>query len=331
MQPSQKKEENLVEIYQDQTLTISQIKALYFNADAILEAPIKVFRIDSGGDRFSFLYGAPDFVPEYFISISALLRRTMPTPEHLLRWYANMGWEKAQAHVKERADYGTLMHIEFTQFLITKECDMNTIHERVQAYCLEREIVADPKVWTAELKKDILSFAQFCVDYDVKPLAIEITLVNREDGISTVIDLVADMYDKAYTVKSPLDSRKRVRKIIDYKSGKSGEFYESNEIQLHACKSTWDANFPDYSIDGVANFSPKDWRTEASYNYVDHTSKPSARKLPLLLELIKIDNYSPNRSIKFITGIVVFGQEPSANFKVVALNEFLTEKMNDLI
>ena len=51
------------------------------------------------------------------------------------------------------------------------------------------QLPSDFMGYADDFKKDILAFAQFMKDTDLKPLAIEIVLTNPEDGYAGAIDL----------------------------------------------------------------------------------------------------------------------------------------------
>lgn len=323
-------EENVKPLHKQGDLTISEILPLFFNADAILESPTKLYRIDDGGNRFYYTFDWENWKPEYYISITALLNKTMPTPGHLLRWYAEHGWDKATAITNEKAEYGTMMHRELSQLLIFNQCDLDSLNERVKQFMYERGLDYSVADWTIELKKDILAFAKFIEDYDVKPLCIEGHMVSRDTGIAMVLDLVCEMNAQCYTDKTELAKRKRIRAVIDYKSGKSGNFYESHEIQLEAGKQIWEENFPGYPVDAVYNWAPKDWKKEPTYTLTNQTGRPSAQKLPLLLELAKIDELKPSRFLKVMHGTVKLGQPTLMNWTLITVDEFVKLRMSKM-
>ena len=142
-----------------------------------------------------------------------------------------------------------------------------------------------------ELKKDVLAFAQFIIDYNVKPLAIEICLYHPFDGYAGAIDLVCE-----------LDfNKKRIRAIIDLKSGRKG-FYESHEVQLGAYLEMWKIHFPDSPVDKVFNWSPKAWRKAPTYNLVNQSESKNIPKLPYLVQLSKIEADKREDTITIVSG-----------------------------
>jgi hypothetical protein len=131
------------------------------------------------------------------------------------------------------------------------------------------------------------------IDYNVKPLAIEIILYHPADGYAGALDIVCEMDWK----------KARVRAVIDIKSGRKG-FYESHEIQLKAYQTMWDIHFPELPIDKIFNFSPKDWRTSPTYNLKDQTESKNACKLPFLVELAKVEDSKRENKTTIVKGIM---------------------------
>jgi hypothetical protein len=169
--------------------------------------------------------------------------------------------------------------------------DLDKLPERLATYILQHNI-SQTKKWADDLKKDVLSFAQFMIDYNVKPLAVEICLYHPTDGYAGAIDIVAEMDWK----------KSRIRAIIDIKSGRKG-FYETHEIQLKSYQAMWDIHFPDTPVDKVFNWSPKDFRgTTPTYNFKDQTESRSAVKLPHLVALAKIEDSKRSNTVTIFGG-----------------------------
>jgi hypothetical protein len=173
-----------------------------------------------------------------------------------------------------------------------------------------------PSDWESELKKDVLAFAQFMIDYNVKPLAIELILYHPTDGYAGAIDLICehDFEEKGFFGETyasgankgqPKESKRmiRINSIVDLKSSRKG-FYESGEIQLQAYKEMFQIHFPDTKIDKVWNWSPKEWRSTPSYNFKDQTDSRNLSKLPHLVQLAKIEDSKRTNKLTVISGVV---------------------------
>jgi len=202
----------------------------------------------------------------------------------------------------ERASYGTFLHMQCAQLLINGTYDLDKLSGLLTPFLVTEQLPPDRIKWTEELKKDILAFAQFIIDRNVKPLAIEICLFHPTDGYAGAIDLVCELdFD-----------RKRIRAIVDLKSGRKG-FYESHEVQLGAYWEMWKIHFPNTTVDKVFNFSPKAWKSSPTYNFKDQTDSKNIPKLPYLIELSKIEADKRDDTITIISGKIDVNKGLSKN------------------
>ena len=170
----------------------------------------------------------------------------------------------------------------------------------------------------SKIRKDVLAFAQFVRDYNVKPLAIEIGLVSPVYHFAGCVDMPCVMTDpktgKAFTA------------IVDFKSGRKG-FYEEHELQLHLYRMMWEDNFPEVKIDRLYNFSPKDWRTKPTYNLKDQTESVNAQKLPHLLALAAIEDEKRENTLTIVRGVLDLDKgKISDNYITLSLAELIKSK-----
>jgi len=217
-------------------MNIYQVEPDY--CDEAIIKPQKLERIEISNNRY---YKHPE-TSKLCSSVTTVLHKMMPTSPFLLKWYADLGMEKAKQIMNEKAKYGTLMHCLFTQYLLTKQ--VNFLID-LDNYC-EFNKIDITKINTYELKKDLLSFIQFVKDKNVIPIAIEYPTIN--EYFAGTIDLICELDFNG----------KRVTAIVDYKSGKNG-FFDSHRVQLHAYKNLLEQT-TDISVQMVFNFAPKDWR-----------------------------------------------------------------------
>ena len=299
-------------------MTTEEIKALFFDASALREPKYKVYRLDSNGYRYYYRFnevGEPEFYP----SVTTLLRQVMPTSPFLISWMMENGKEQAEEKRDLSAAYGTLMHMEFERLIISRKYDFDAVPEIVRAYMSENHLpdkfFGDSVV---KLRKDVLAFAQFIKDYNVKPLAIEIALVHPEHHFAGCVDMPCEMVDTK--------TGEVFKAIVDFKSGRKG-FFEEHEIQLHLYAMMWNVNFPDVQIERVFNFSPKDWRTKPMYNLKDQTDSPNAAKVPALLQIAAIEDEKRNNTITIVQGsISLDNNEPLRNILSISLAELVKSK-----
>lgn len=299
-------------------MTVEEIRALYFNADALREPPYRVFQLNTDGHRYYYRFNeAGD--PEFYPSVTTLLKQVMPTPPGLLDWMIANGKDGATEKRDLAAAYGTFMHIQFERLIINRRYDFDNVAPVLLEY-MERENLPERVFaeWLPKIRKDVLAFAQFVRDYNVKPLAIEIGLVHPGGHFAGCIDLPCVMTDPK--------TGEVFRAIVDFKSGRKG-FYEEHELQLHLYRDMWNVNFPDMPIARVFNFSPKDWRTKPTYNLKEQTDSVNARKLPYLLALASIEDEKRDNTLTIIRGVLdLDGGKIADNILTLSLAELIKSK-----
>lgn len=274
-------------------MTAEEMKAMFF-ADALIEPSYKVWQLNSKGHRYYYRFN-DDGTPEFYPSVTTILSQTMPKSEFLIKWIADKGIEEAERYKMERASYGTFMHAQFEELIIDRCYDLDELPSKLLVYMQKNNLAPDFIKYADELKKDVLAFAQFVIDYDVKPLAVEIALVHPVHHYAGMIDLPCTMNDP--------NTGERINAIVDFKSGRKG-FQEEHEIQLHLYAMMWCANYPDIPISKVFNFSPKDWRKKPTYNLKDQTDSPNAEKIPYLLKLAAIEESKRSNVFTSVSGSI---------------------------
>lgn len=278
-----------------QGVTVEEMKSVFFDADALIEPPYKIFQLNSKGHRYYYRFDDNNN-PEFFPSVTTILSQTMPNNPFLTKWVASMGYDEAERYKLERASYGTFMHSQFERLLIEKTYDLDSLNLELKKYIEANRLPIDFINYADELKKDMLAFARFVLDYDVKPLAVEIALVHPTYKYAGMLDLPCTMLERA-------GSDKRITAIVDFKSGRKG-FYPDHEVQLHLYKMMWEANFENHPIDKVFNFAPKDWRKYPTYHLKDQTDSIEAKKIPYLLELAAIEDSKRDNTFTACNGFI---------------------------
>ena len=299
-------------------MTVGEIRAGYFNADALKEPAYRVFQLNSDGHRYYYRFNEAG-EPEFFPSVTTLLKQVMPTPAALLDWMIANGKDGATEKRDLAAAYGTFMHIQFETLVINRRYDFDNVPSVLLGY-MERENLPEKVFaeWLPKIRKDVLAFAQFVRDYNVKPLAIEIGLVHPDYHFAGCIDLPCLMTDPK--------SGKQFTAIVDFKSGRKG-FYEEHELQLHLYREMWNVNYPETPVARVFNFSPKDWRTKPTYNLKDQTDSVNARKLPYLLELAAIEDEKRDNTLTIVRGVLDLDNGKIAdNILTLSLAELIKTK-----
>ena len=274
-------------------MTAEEIRAIYFNADALKEPPYKVYQLNSDGHRYYYRFNE-NGEPEFFPSVTTLLKQVMPTPPALIDWMIANGKDGSTEKRDLAAAYGTFMHIQFETLIINRRYDFDAVPSILLDY-MERENLPEKVFteWLPKIRKDVLAFAQFVKDYKVRPLAVEIGLVHPKYKYAGCLDLPCEMTDPK--------TAKTFRAIVDFKSGRKG-FFEEHEIQLHLYRIMWNENYPETPVERVFNFAPKDWRKAPTYNLKDQTDSVNAKKIQYLLGLATIEDEKRDNTLTIVRG-----------------------------
>lgn len=305
--------------------TAEEIKTQFFNSNVILEKPRQIFRLQHEGNRYYYSFDQ-EGEPRFYISITSLCDKQAPKPPHLIKWIAERGIESAEEYRDKRAEYGTFLHIQCGELLLNKKYDLEQLAFRLEEYLKANHLpISWIREFSSELKKDVLSFAQFLKDYDVEPIAIEMPLASDLYGCASTIDIVCRMNAANY-VKTPIEDRKKVWAIIDIKSGKKG-FNESHEVQLFMGKIAFEENFPETAkIERMYNWAPCDWWKAPSYKLKDQTEAKGQRKLEYYLHLQAIDEDGSEKYITVTGGNIDLSQDLTNNYKSQPYTEIVKAK-----
>lgn len=276
-------------------MSVEEIKALYFDKDALKEPPYRVYQLNTNGYRYYYRFNE-DGEPIFYPSVTTMLSAVMPTSPYLIEWMMKNGKEGAEEKRDMAAMYGTFMHSQFESVIINRRYDFDDAPEQLRQY-LDRDNLPDKVFndWLVKIRKDVLAFAQFVKDYNVRPLAVEIGLVHPKYNYAGCVDMPCIMKDPK--------TNEDFRAIVDFKSGRKG-FYEEHELQLALYTMMWNVNFPDVKIDRFFNFSPKDWRSTPSYNLKEQTKSKNIEKIPHLLALAAIEDEKRDNTITVVKGVL---------------------------
>jgi hypothetical protein len=263
----------------------------------------------------------------------------------LLEWYCKLGLKEADRYVEQAMHYGTLMHLTFGDYLVTKKFDLETIPDIIKDFCEKKNYWADEvKDWPTRLRDDMLAFAQFVFDCNVVPIGIEFVLVSNR-GFGTLIDLVCEM---DYTVKGfngekyksgprkgePKETITTTRKIaiVNFKSGRHG-FGRANGLQVEAERILFEENFPDIKIAMAFNWSPKEWKTTPGYNLKDWVGDISQEEITAILTLaqLRFGNRAMNKEYMKVEGTLTLEAESMDKvLRFVTAEEYAKEKYGSI-
>lgn len=296
-------------------LTTEEMKALFFDANALREPAYRLFQLNSDDHRYYYRYFNEEI--RFYPSVTTLIKQVLPTSPQLIDWMIANGKDGSIEKRDLAAAYGTFMHGQFELLIINRRYDFDNVPAVLSDY-LERENLPEKvfNEWLTKVRRDVLAFAQFIKDWNVRPLAVEVSLCS-EKGFAGCVDLPCLMTDS----KTGED----FTAIVDFKSGRKG-FWQEHEIQLHLYRMMWNENFPDCQIDRVFNFSPKDWRKTPSYNLKDQTKSKNAAKIPHLLALAELMYADKDDSLTVISGVLDLAKPIESNYKSMSLADVIKSR-----
>ena len=295
-----------------------EVLPVYFDASALREPPYRIFRLDSEGYRYYYRFNS-EGEPEFYPSVTTMLGAVMPTSPFLIKWIADNGKEVSDMKRDLAAAYGTFMHGEFEKLIIGRRYDFDAAPVALVEY-MEREHIPEGlfNEWLVKIRKDVLAFAQFIKDYNVRPLAVEIGLVHPTYHYAGCLDLPCIMRDQK--------THKDFPAIVDFKSGRKG-FWEEHELQLGLYRAMWNENFPEVQIERIFNFSPKDWIKGPTYNLKEQTKSENLQKLPHLLALAAIEDEKRENTLTLVRGVLDLDNgNPEDNVLTLSLAELIKTK-----
>lgn len=243
-----------------------------------LDLPYYLNRFDKEDSRYYFEATEDNKLIPY-ISITSLAQKVLPAGSQLDRWREAMGKE-ANRYMMERAEFGTLFHIEAMKPLIGgrvhgKGYDFDWLDKRGRGQRLTNfERLISPEwrwaasKWKYSFKRGLMAWFEFLRTQVDEVLAIEVTLRSK-GGFATTIDLV-------HTSKF---QRKQRICITDIKSflyepldAKRKGFFRPHEFQLEGCKMAWNENFPEYKVTHMFNWAPNNWKKEPTWQWKNQTN-----------------------------------------------------------
>lgn len=353
------KEKNKIISQRDYTILQSE----FLDKDFILEPEYFNCRIDKGGKRFYVRY----YDEENYIvapSFSALIHTVTGVNPMLAAWMADKGKEESEFIKINSANYGTYVHILFSEIMKKKSVYLNEewFFGDMEKFCdLNGHDFKDLKKWYRQAKRkicdDVIGFFCWLKDYNVKPIAMEYPLMHPQGLWAGTCDLIC---------KLTIDE-KEIIAMVDFKTTLT-PFFEDNEIQLHAYKQLWDLEHPDLAIDKTFNYGCNNFRKKTlkkylsggktgifkPYQFKDQTDSKNVYKWEYYLSLfhgdksnllfdnkIEYDNYISIDKDSDLTNIMLeydilkgllndLSEKVSENKEVQELVENLGEKLKDV-
>lgn len=313
----------------------------YINEGWLKSQPEVVYRLDQKGKRYYYTVDEKG-VPTFYLSVTTFIRNSLPTSPFLVQWMIDNGNESKDI-AEEKANYGTFLHMQCGELLENASYDLDTLPWKLEQYMEKHHLPYSFKAYTDELKRDLLAFAQFVIEKNVVPIAIEIVLTDKERGLAGAIDIVCEMDVEVDVLteevfksgpragqRKPGKELQRNIAIVDIKSGRKG-FFESAEIQLHQYKRMWEINFPDIKVDDIFNWSPKAWRgSSPTYNLKSQLGAKSARKLDHMVAIAQIEDDGKDNSLTICHGVINIKDGLYSNIDHLELSELVRKRHEPL-
>ena len=316
-----------------QPIEITQDIAQYFNSAALVESPQRVYRIDHRGMRLYYTFNEAEEITFYF-SVTTMLKQVMPTSPFLIEWTANMGVDEAHEYMMFRAAYGTFMHAETAALTLSRRTDLDAMQQRLKDYIEVENLKPEAFNWYDDLCSDVLAWAQFMIDYDYKPYAIEILLAHPDgfggalDDVGSITHEVSGFWGAETKDGRPKKTKKLITEdaIIDKKSGRKG-FYSSAEAQLALYRRSWNYNFQKRQINKIFNWSPKAWTgMTPTYNFKDQTDTIEEQCLDSYIQIAKVKTrFNDIKPFKILGGEVDISEGVSRNIELIEVSSIIKE------
>lgn len=303
-----------------QNITTEEIKAMFFDANALRVPPYRLMQLNSRGNRYYYIEGEDKI--ELMPSVTTVLSRVMPRNPILEKWRADLGWEKADAYTMERAAVGSLVHTLIQGMMITRTFNLDSVRDSLAKYVETNRLPLSFMEHEEEIKAMLISFALWMQEYDVRPLGIEVALYHPILKYAGLTDCVADM--RRYPVGDK-HGDERIIALCDFKTT-TKEFRDEHAIQLAMYREAWNIWFPETPITEIANVAPKDWmgtaRKKPSYRFEWQTENPVIAQLPHLIELYKLLDAEQKKVVRF-KGTISLDKSLEDNVEVLALEDLV--------
>lgn len=261
------------------------------------------------------------------------------------------------AIARERADFGTIMHVLFGHLLLGKKIPFSVGGIKKYVTKIENMKIPEDRVkyiidkHAVEMLEDLRSFLKWVKDFNVKPLAVELMLRSEQYEVASAIDLICQIdytvkekgfFGKTYQRKSrdhekgdPMEEEREVTKqmivIVDFKSNRDGNFYPEHALQLELYRQMVEENFGDLlNIEGLYNFAPKSWGDgKKPYHFLERSNDRELIKADCVFEQGRINHSFKKPMITCYIGVASIEEfEVDSCIKTIPLREYLSNPVN---
>lgn len=303
-------------------------------------APIR--RFSQGNNRYYYRV-EPDGEITLFSSGTTLIKDGYAESEAALEEWRNKLKSEGKDPVYElmyAAMRGTLLHILAGDFIQQKEISIENLnqyfisnHPEITTKPYYMEVLISDTLW---LQKGLLAFAQFVKEYNVQPLAIELILTSEKYMVASPVDMVCTMdieekgffgevYKSGARKGEPKETKqvKTITAIVDFKSSKA--FYDKHALQLKLYRQMMSECYPNVKIEGLYNWSPKEWTSETpTYNLKEQSGGKLEDLCHTVFEQGSIKHKWKEPTVNILPKVLAFGKD--FEFKQVPLRDYLKEQ-----
>ncbi len=241
----------------------------------LLQTPIPVERHDLPNNRW--YTPLESYWEEHFPDTPKIYKRSSTTIENAIdkgigfyKWLGNSSsYDSAMEYANERALIGTIVHDYCERLLRGIKLDFK---EQTKWHNKETDELIPIN---REIVKYMCSFDQFCIDVQVNgeftTEALEICMFDlATDNEGNQIHPWAGTAD--WVVKIINKKGVEERWMVDFKTGNA---YNTHQLQLTSYKILWESLFPEHPIDGIACLYLKSgWRKKANYTFKKYKFDP---------------------------------------------------------
>ena len=276
-------------------MNLEELKEKYLSDDYAREQNYILFRQDVKGVRYYIKVGDGKKL-SIAPSVTSIISKTRPLSQYLIDWMIKNGAEKADWFKKQSADYGTFLHVVYSEIITGKIYEMKkeSLLDKMKIFFSSDEYDFEECMrWyrqeKRDIQKDIYSFLKWVKDYEVEPIAVEYPIMStcqkkwycrekerliyfgmepcenmKEKRICSECENAVSIMESAGAIDLVCLARlkkgeDKQRLIVDWKTGLKS-FYDEHAIQLKMYQDMWNNENPDYIVDQIWNFSPKGYR-----------------------------------------------------------------------
>ena len=271
-------------------INIEKIQNTFLDDVFIIPQDEIIYRVDYKGSRYyvKIVDGKPVLKP----SVTSIISKYHSMSPYLLKWWCDLGWEKAKEKLEESSLYGTWMHILFVKLLLKYQIDLSDtgLVMELQIFMDKEGLIEfkyDRDQWFKNIRQDLIGFIQWVQDYQIKPIAIEMTL--HGEHVSGTLDLICQATFKNQALMP-------VERIIitDWKSGRN-DFYDDYIVQLDGYWELIIEKYPNLQVDEIWSYGCKDYRlpigkTVTPYRFENQTNKLQRGRWKHYLDIYHYEN-----------------------------------------